>query len=422
VSQYQCVILGAGAAGMMCAAQAGARGGRVLVVDHAKAAGEKIRISGGGRCNFTNLDAAPGNFLSANPHFAKSALARFTQWDFIDLVRRHGIGWHEKTQGQLFCDGSAREIVRMLLDEMDRAGAELRLRVAASAVEKTDAGFALTLSDGARVTTQTLVVATGGKSIPKMGASGFAYDLARQFGHAVTETRPGLVPLTFGDRFAGLSGLGLTARAGANGTSFDDAVLFTHRGLSGPAILQVSNYWRDGEAITLDLLPGSDALAALRALRVGEGRKSVANALATLLPARLAAYMAERLAIAGNMADQPDAALERMAAALQRWQLVPAGSEGYRTAEVTLGGVDTDGLEARSMESRTVPGMFFIGEAVDVTGWLGGFNFQWAWSSGHAAGTAIAQRGQDTAGRGPEPARRRKRNAAKQHGLSRPAT
>lgn len=393
MSQYDCLILGAGAAGMMCAAQAGRRGGRVLVVDHAKAAGEKIRISGGGRCNFTNLHAAPENFLSTNPHFAKSALARFTQLDFIDMVSRHGIAWHEKTLGQLFCDGSAKDIIRMLLDEMHRVRAELRLRIAATAIEKTADGFTVALSDGARVSARTLVVATGGKSIPKMGGTGFAYDVARQFGHAVTETRPALVPLTFGDRFAGLAGLALPARASTNGTTFHEAVLFTHRGLSGPAILQISSYWREGDPITLDLTPGTDALARLHACRATDGRKSIGNALAMLMPARLASLMVERLRLGGNMADQSDTALRALAEAIQGWHLVPAGSEGYRTAEVTLGGIDTAGLDARTMESRTVPGLFFIGEAVDVTGWLGGYNFQWAWSSGHAAGTAIARRG-----------------------------
>lgn len=390
MAQYKAIVLGAGAAGMMCAAQAGAGGGKVLVLDHAKAAGEKIRISGGGRCNFTNLHAGPENFLSANPHFAKSALARYTQWDFIDLMARHGIAWHEKTLGQLFCDGSARQVVAMLLDEMSRVGADLRLNTAASEISKTERGFEVVLSTGARVTTGALVVATGGKSIPRMGASGFGYRVAQQFGHALSETRPALVPLTFGDAFAGLAGVALPARVSCNGASFEEAVLFTHRGLSGPAILQISSYWREGDSITLDLLPGQDVFEALRSRRTG--RKAMATVLAELLPQRLAADAATRLGLSGNISDQSDARLRDLAHALRLWSLTPTASEGYRTAEVTLGGVDTDTLNARTMESRTVPGLYFIGEVVDVTGWLGGFNFQWAWSSGHAAGTAIAAR------------------------------
>ncbi|MBN2905457.1 MAG: NAD(P)/FAD-dependent oxidoreductase [Rhodobacteraceae bacterium] len=406
---YTCVILGAGAAGMMCAAHAAARGGRVLVLDHARAPGEKIRISGGGRCNFTNLHAGPGNFLSENPHFAKSALARYTQWDFLDLVARHGIAWHEKTLGQLFCDGSAREIVAMLVAEMRRAGADLRLQTAATDVEKTPAGFALTLSTGERVKSETLVLATGGKSIPKMGASDFAHMVARQFGHRITDTRPALVPLTLSgsplEGIAPLAGLATPARVstggdGTGGVSFDEALLVTHRGLSGPAILQISSYWREGQEIAIDLLPGSDAGAVLRDLRAGMGRKGVAGALAKLLPARLAAHVAARAGLSCNMADLSDTRLAGLAAALTDWRLTPSGTEGYRTAEVTLGGIATDDLDARSMESRLVPGLYAIGEAVDVTGWLGGFNFQWAWSSGWAAGTAIATRG---AGQGAMP-------------------
>lgn len=387
--KFNTLILGAGAAGMMCAIEAG---GDTLVIDHAKAPGEKIRISGGGRCNFTNLHAAPENFLSSNPHFAKSALARYTQWDFIDLVNAHGIAWHEKTLGQLFCDGSARQIVAMLMREMDKTGARLQLGVSASSVEKTEAGFRVTLSDGETVLARNLVVATGGKSIPKMGATGFGYDLALQFGHKVTETRPALVPLTFGERFAPLSGVALPVRACAGGTRFDEALLFTHRGLSGPAILQVSSYWREGEEITLDLLPEQDGFEALRDLRGTAGGKAAATLLAELLPARLAAFLADEWQIAGRLADIPDRALRPWAERLNAWQLNPAGSEGYRTAEVTLGGVDTGGLNARTMESTCVTGLYFIGEVVDVTGWLGGYNFQWAWSSGHAAGRAIAER------------------------------
>jgi predicted Rossmann fold flavoprotein len=389
MSDYRTIILGAGAAGLMCAARAGAG---TLVIDHAKAPGEKIRISGGGRCNFTNLHAGPANFLSQNPHFAKSALARYTQWDFIDLVNRHGIAWHEKTLGQLFCDGSAKQIVAMLLAEA--AQADLRLQTSVTGIAHRDGRFHLTLDPGPPVTCQNLVIATGGKSIPKMGATGFGYQVARQFGMEVTETRPGLVPLTFsGDTLEGLkglAGLSLPARVNCRGTAFDEALLFTHRGLSGPAILQISSYWREGDAISIDLLPGQNAYEALRARRAGAGRKSIATVLGEMMPGRLAAYTAERLDLSGNLADYSDSRLRALAEDLNGWDLTPAGSEGYRTAEVTLGGVDTAGLNARTMESKTQPGLYFIGEVVDVTGWLGGYNFQWAWSSGHAAGTAIA--------------------------------
>ncbi|WP_373051079.1 NAD(P)/FAD-dependent oxidoreductase [Thalassovita aquimarina] len=389
--QFETIILGAGAAGMMCAIHAGRD---VLVLDHAKAPGEKIRISGGGRCNFTNMHAGPGNFLSANPHFAKSALARYTQWDFLDLIGKHGIAWHEKTLGQLFCDDSAKQIVAMLLDEMAKAGATMWLRTAITSVEKSEDGFRLQIeSEGKRktVTCRNLVVATGGKSIPKMGATGLAYDIARQFGLSITETRPGLVPLTFPDgRFSGLSGVSLPVRAICNGASFDEAMLFTHRGLSGPAILQISSYWREGDAIRINLFPNSDPFEALRTQRQQAGRKNLSTVLAQMLPSRLADYLAGEWKLNGNLADQGDAALTALCDRLTGWDLVPTGSEGYRTAEVTLGGVDTDGLSSKTMMAKDVPGLYFIGECVDVTGWLGGYNFQWAWSSGFAAGTSIA--------------------------------
>ncbi|MEX5729394.1 putative Rossmann fold flavoprotein [Rhodovulum iodosum] len=400
-SDHPCIIIGAGAAGLMCAAHAGPG---TLLIDHAAVPGEKIRISGGGRCNFTNLYCGPENFLSDNPHFAKSALARFTQWDFIDLVDRHAIAWHEKSLGQLFCDDSARQIVSMLRDEARRGGAVLRLGVSVAEIDHRDGQFVLTLSTGETATAPALVLATGGKSIPKMGATDFAYRVARQFGHRVTDTRPALVPLTLSgaplEALKPLAGVSLPVRAACNGAGFDEALLFTHRGLSGPAVLQVSSYWREGDAVALDLLPGRDALAALRALRAEAGRKSPANALAALLPGRLAAHLGASLAPRGNMADLSDAALRDMAAALSDWRITPSGSEGYRTAEVTLGGVATDALDARSMESRNQPGLYVIGEAVDVTGWLGGYNFQWAWSSGWAAGTAIAARRAAGAGQG----------------------
>ena len=392
--QVDTLILGAGAAGLMAAAHAG---GRVLVVDHAKAPGEKIRISGGGRCNFTNLHASPANFLSRNPHFCKSALKRYTQWDFLDLVARHGIAWHEKTLGQLFCDGSAKEIVAMLLAEMKAAGADLWLSTAVLSVARDGAGFAVTLErEGRQVVVRAahLIVATGGKSIPKMGATGLAYDIARQFGHALTDIRPALVPLTFQpDRFAPLAGVALPVTAACHATSFAEAMLFTHRGLSGPAILQISSYWVEGESIRVNLMPGADPYALLRAQRQESGRRQMQTVLAQMLPGRLADHLATDWALTGNLADQNDVKLRALADRLTGWELTPTGSEGYRTAEVTLGGVDTDGLSSQSMMSKTVPGLYFIGEAVDVTGWLGGYNFQWAWSSGVAAGRDIAAQG-----------------------------
>ena len=387
------LILGAGAAGMMCAAHASPG---TLVIDHAKAPGEKIRISGGGRCNFTNLHAGPGNFLSANPHFCKSALKRYTQWDFIDLVAQHGITWHEKTLGQLFCDGKSPQIIAMLQAEMARAGAQLWLQTQVADVAHDGQAFRVALDrEGQRinVTARNLVLATGGKSIPAMGATGLAYNIARQFGHAVTETRPALVPLTFSDkRFAPLSGTSAPARVSANGSSFDEAVLFTHRGLSGPAILQISSFWREGDEIVLNLDPDSTLLSALQDQRQREGRRNLTTELARHLPARLVEHLTPDLRLTGNLADQSNARLTEIVQALRAWHLKPTGSEGYRTAEVTLGGIDTAGLSSKTMMSNTLPGLYVIGEAVDVTGWLGGYNFQWAWSSGWAAGQAIAAR------------------------------
>ena len=382
-------IIGAGAAGMMCAAHAK---GRVLLVDHARAPGEKIRISGGGRCNFTNLHCAPHAFLSNNPHFAKSALARYTQWDFIDLVDRHGIAWHEKTLGQLFCDGSAKEIIAMFRGLMQKNGVDLHLQTTASDFAKRPDGFEFTLTrDGQSqlVSAKRLVIATGGKSIPKMGATGLAYDIARQFGLSVTTTRPALVPFTFPDkRFAEISGVSVPARVTTERNSFDEALLFTHRGLSGPAILQASSYWREGEDIRINLDPEDLILSALKEKRQTSGKRKLANELAQFLPARLVDHLSGPLNLRGNLADQSDARLADITSRLQDWQLQPAGTEGYRTAEVTLGGVNTDDLSAKTMEARKTPGLYFIGEAVDVTGWLGGYNFQWAWASGMAAARA----------------------------------
>ncbi len=391
--RYDTIILGAGAAGLMCAAHCG---GRVLVLDHAKAPGEKIRISGGGRCNFTNMYAGPGNFLSQNPHFCKSALARYTQWDFVDLVNRHGIAWHEKTLGQLFCDGSSKQIIQMLLAEIERAGADLWVQTTLRDLRRAESGFALEVErEGQRhnLTCANLVLATGGKSIPKMGATGLAYDIARQFGLRLTDTRAALVPFTFSDgRFKDLSGVSLPVRLSNHRSTFDEALLFTHRGLSGPAVLQLSSYWLEGEAVRVNLIPDLPLFDLLRDQRQAGGRKALTTELARHLPARLVDYLKHHIPMHGNLADQSDAALSDLIEKLADWPLTPSGTEGYRTAEVTLGGIDTDDLSSKTMEARDVPGLYVIGEAVDVTGWLGGYNFQWAWSSGHAAGTAIASR------------------------------
>lgn len=384
----ECLIIGAGAAGMMCAAQLG---DRALVIDHAKAPGEKIRISGGGRCNFTNMEVEPSRFLSANRHFAKSALARYTQWDFIDLVARHGIAYHEKTLGQLFCDDTAKDIIAMLRSEMGAA----QLWLQTSLIDlRHDGKFVAELEkDGQRhsVTAENVVVACGGKSIPKMGATGRAYDIAAQFGLPVTETRPALVPFTFPEkRFSPISGVAAPARISNARAGFEEAMLFTHRGLSGPAILQISSYWREGEEIIVDLIPETPLADHLKAARQETGKRQITTELARHLPARLVEHLMPEMDWAGTLGALSDVRIEEICNALRSWRLRPGGSEGYRTAEVTLGGVDTQALSSKTMQAKDVPGLFFIGEAVDVTGWLGGYNFQWAWSSGWAAGQAIA--------------------------------
>ncbi len=389
------LILGAGAAGMMCAAHAGPG---TLVIDHARAPGEKIRISGSGRCNFTNLGTTPANFISGNPHYCKSALSRYTQWDFLDLIARHGVAWHEKTLGQLFCDDKATQIVTLLVKELRQAGADLWLSTQITDISHDGNHFRATLDrEGRRVTVmaRNLVLATGGKSIPKMGATGLAYDIARQFALPVTATRPGLVPFTFPEgRFSALAGVSLPACLSNARASFDEALLFTHRGLSGPAVLQLSSYWQEGEEITVNLAPETDIFAALRSQRQIAGKRAIATELARHLPARLVDYLKEALPptydLTARLADQSDAALQALCDQLNQWPLTPGGTEGYRTAEVTLGGIDTDALSSKTMQAKSRPGLYAIGEAVDVTGWLGGYNFQWAWASGHAAGTAIA--------------------------------
>jgi predicted Rossmann fold flavoprotein len=386
------IVIGAGAAGMMCAIRAARRGRSVVVLDHARSPGEKIRISGGGRCNFTNIHSAPKSFLSANPHFCKSALARFTPSDFIAMVDRHRIAWHEKTLGQLFCDDSAKDIIQMLLDEMKGAGAALHLRTDIGDIEKSATGFRISTSEGA-YECASLVIATGGKSIPKMGATGFAYRVAEQFGLPLIKTRPGLVPFTLDqamlESLATLSGISAPAEIRHGKTAFREALLVTHRGLSGPAILQISSYWREGDEITIDIEPDIDLLAHLKTAKQSNGRQSAQTALGEVVPKRLAQYLTERAAVSGNMADLSDKVLTRLADAAQNWKVKPSGSEGYRTAEVTLGGIDTTALDSRTMQAREVAGLYFIGECVDVTGWLGGYNFQWAWASGFAAGESL---------------------------------
>ena len=392
MEMFDVVVIGAGAAGLMCAIEAGKRGRRVLVLDHAKAPGEKIRISGGGRCNFTNTRTAPAAFLSQNPRFCISALSRYTPADFIALVDRHGIAWHEKTLGQLFCDDSAKQIVDMLVGALRDAGGVLRLGTDVSSIEKAADGFSL-MAGSQAIGCQSLVIATGGKSIPKMGATGFAYDIARQFGLAVTPTRPALVALTIEvgqlARLAPLAGVAADVRVRCGKTAFDEAMLFTHRGLSGPAILQISSYWREGEAIEVDFAPGVELFEMLRQARGLNGRQAAATVLAEQMPRRLAQFLAEAAGATGALADTSDKTLRVLAETAKAWRIKPVGSEGYRTAEVTLGGIDTGGLDQRTMAARAVPGLYFIGEAVDVTGWLGGYNFQWAWASGWCAGQAV---------------------------------
>jgi predicted Rossmann fold flavoprotein len=383
------LVIGAGAAGLMCAIEAGRRGRRVIVIDRASKPAEKIRISGGGRCNFTNLHATPKQFLSQNPHFCVSALKRYTQHDFIARVEARGIAWHEKTLGQLFCDGSAKQIIDMLLDDLAQAGGELRLGVEPGAVTRAGDGFSVATSQGA-IRADSVVIATGGKSIPKMGATGYAYDVAHAFGLNIIEPRPALVPFTLAEPklapVAELAGVSVEARVACGKTSFDEGLLFTHRGLSGPSILQISSYWRDGEEIVINLARDRDVFEELKRERRERPRLQLDNALAQMLPKRLADQIATRTFGAMRLADLSDTKLRAVAEAVNAWRVTPDGTEGWRTAEVTLGGVDTNALSSRTMEATSMPGLYFIGECVDVTGWLGGYNFQWAWSSGWAAG------------------------------------
>ena len=385
------IIIGAGAAGLMCGAIAGQNGTSVILLDHADRAGEKIRISGGGRCNFTNLYCGPDNFISQNPHFAKSALSRYTQYDFLDLVERYKIKWHEKTKGQLFCDGRSQEIIDMLLAECSAAGNEIRLGAQVLGIEKLGDGFVVT-TPTQTLASRSLVIACGGPSIPKMGGTGFGYKIAKQFGLKVVTPVPALVPLTFTDQLkdpiAALSGVSVDTIVRNDRASFDEALLFTHRGLSGPAILQISSYWEPGEAITVNMAPGRDMLAELKTAKRETPKLSPEKWLMAQLPSRLAAHIGAQLRYK-RLADMPDRELANLALQVSAWHIRPAGTEGYRKAEVTRGGVDTDELSSKTMESRKIAGLYFIGEVVDVTGHLGGHNFQWAWASGVACGQAL---------------------------------
>jgi predicted Rossmann fold flavoprotein len=391
MQNFDVIILGAGAAGLMCAMAAGQRGKRVLLLDHADKVGKKILISGGGRCNFTNIHAVPERFLSANPHFAKSALAGYTPADFIALVDKHRIAYHEKTLGQLFCDGKATAIVAMLEDECAAVQVDIRTECDITAIRKPDA-FVVETGHGT-FTSAKLVLATGGPSIPKMGATGFAYDIARQFGLNVITPKPGLVPLTFGGELRSLcesiAGVALEAITTTGKTRFREALLFTHRGLSGPAVLQISSYWQPDTPVHVDLVPDIDALAFLKDRKRTRARAEGHTILAEIMPVRLANTLTSVLDLFGPIANIPDKVLEAAAMQLKRWQVLPDGTEGFAKAEVTVGGIDTAALSSKTMEARSVPGLHVIGEAVDVTGWLGGYNFQWAWASGWAAGNAV---------------------------------
>ena len=387
--------MGAGAAGLFCGGRLAESGADVMVLDHAKRPAEKVRISGGGRCNFTNIHTSPANFISANRHFAKSALARYGPWDFCDRVAQRGITWHEKTLGQLFCDQKSGAITDMLVDELTAPGGRMRLETSISEIAYRDGRFEVTTSNGP-VSAANLVVATGGLSIPKMGASGLAYDIARQFGHDIIPTRPALVPFTFSgdlkDAFSELSGVScmVDAKAGG-GPDFHEAMLFTHRGLSGPAMLQASTYWRESQPVEIDLAPGDPVLEDLRAARENQPRTSVSSWLGKRFPARLASYIASwpTMPASKQLAQLSKGEMDEIALTLKKWRVVPVGTEGWRTAEVTAGGIDTDGLSSQTMESRNQHGLYFVGECVDVTGWLGGYNFQWAWASADACAKAI---------------------------------
>nr|WP_086934753.1 NAD(P)/FAD-dependent oxidoreductase [Agarilytica rhodophyticola] len=387
-----CVILGGGAAGLMCAATAGYRGRNVLVLDHANKVGKKILMSGGGRCNFTNLNIDASNYLSDNLHFCKSALSRYTSSDFIELIDRYGLAYHEKTKGQLFCDNSSRDILNILLEECRNANVEIKTKCAVKAITQTDNGFLL-ISDMGKIRCQSLVVATGGLSIPTMGASGKGYEIAKQFNITCTATQASLVPFTLHDEWlkiaSNLSGLSVDVEVSCGKQSFREALLFTHRGLSGPAILQISNYWHAGESVTIDFLPGDNISELLAQWRACGNKSELKNLLAKYFPKRFAHTWLERHLVNKPVNQYYDDEIERLAQCFHRWQIIPPGTEGYRTAEVTRGGVDTNEVSSKTFEAKQVSGLYFIGEVLDVTGWLGGFNFQWAWASGYCAGQYV---------------------------------
>ena len=390
---YDAIIIGAGAAGAMCAIEAAKNNAKILLLDHSNKVGEKIRISGGGRCNFTNLDIQPHCYLSQNPRFCLSALRRYTQYDFIDLVKSHKIKFHEKTLGQLFCDDSAKQIIKMLTDEMDKKAVHLALGINVDKVSYDNDCYVIKTDNGVYIS-PNLVIATGGKSIPKMGATSFGYKIAEQFNINLIETRPALVPLTFTEDdladFAPLSGISVQSKVSYKKTSFEEGLLFTHRGLSGPSVLQISSYWKEGEAIEINLATEINIEDELLKLRNTNGKLNLDNALAKLLPNKLAKLIIKKAGLSGNLADQSNLKIKSIASLIHECVLQPIGTEGYRTAEVTLGGVDTKALNAKTMEAKKQPGLYFIGEVVDVTGWLGGYNFQWAWSSGWACGQALS--------------------------------
>ncbi|MGH1353091.1 MAG: NAD(P)/FAD-dependent oxidoreductase [Methyloligellaceae bacterium] len=392
MKSYDVIIVGAGAAGLMCAIQAGKRGRSVCLIDHAQTVGEKIRISGGGRCNFTNTRTTPKNFLSENPRFCISALKGYTQQDFISLVESHGIAYHEKALGQLFCDGKSVEIIDMLKNECKAANVTIWLETTVDNIEKTATGFELETSS-MPLTCESLVIATGGKSIPKMGATGFGYDVAGQFGLKIIEPRPALVPFTFNQdmltELSQLSGISVDATVKCRKTEFREALLLTHRGVSGPSILQISSYWREGDEVEINLAPDIDVMEKLKTGRQEQPKQEIQTHVSYIVPKRLADYICDKTGTTGRIADLSNKKLEEVARAISAWRIKPGGTEGYRTAEVTLGGVDTKGLSSKTMETNEVPGLYFIGEVVDVTGHLGGYNFQWAWSSGYAAGQNV---------------------------------
>ena len=387
---YDVIVVGAGAAGLFCAIEAGKRGRRVCVIEKSAKAAQKIRISGGGRCNFTNINASPAQYISQNQHFCTSALRRYRAQDFIALVEKHGIAYHEKTLGQLFCDHSAQQIIDLLLKEGQQAGITLQLSTEITQVEHLSPGFQLTLSDGQNLNSETLVIATGGPSIPKMGATSWGYQIARQFSLPVIAPQPALVPFTLNQEqlamLKPLAGISLEVIARNTRAEFREAMLFTHRGLSGPAILQLSSYWKEGEEISLNLLPDADLFSLLTQQRQSNPKQQLQSALSQHLPKRLAEYFCTQHQLHRSLAETGNKAIRKLADTLHNWQLTPSGTEGYRTAEVTRGGVDTHVLSSQNMEVKSIPGLYFIGEVVDVTGWLGGYNFQWAWSSGYAAG------------------------------------